>query len=95
MINNITLLTSLLALSIAHAQARDPKTHFFDPDRSWDNFSSNPEMIHQILYTFSDYGITDGYSYQHAFSVNPFSWVNKNGEIHYVKIQLKAPELKV
>jgi catalase len=81
-------------IGIAHAQARNPETHLFDPDRSWDNFSQNPEMIHQIMMTFSDRGITDGYTFQHAFSVNPFFWINKAGEVRYVKMHVKASKIK-
>lgn len=52
-------------------------------------------MVHLLLHSFGDYGITNGYSYQHGYSVNPFSWVNKDGIVHYVKMQLKAPKLEV
>ena len=70
-----------------HTQKRHPKTNLKDPTAAWDFWGLSPESTHQVTILMSDRGTPDGYRHMHGFSSHVFKWVNKDGEIQWVKLQ--------
>lgn len=71
-----------------HTQKRNPQTNLKDPDMFWDFLSLTPESCHQVTILFSDRGTPDGYRHMHGFSSHTLKFVNKEGEVYFVKIHL-------
>lgn len=69
-----------------HTQKRHPQTNLKDADMVWDFFSLTPESVHQVTILFSDRGTPDGFRHMHGFSSHSLKFVNKNGEVHFIKM---------
>lgn len=64
-----------------------------DANMFWDFISLRPETTHQVMITFSDRGIPDGYRYMHGYGSHTFKMVNKQNEAVYVKFHYKVHHL--
>jgi catalase len=73
-----------------HTQKRNPQTNLKDPDMFWDFLSLVPESVHQVTILFSERGTPDGYRHMHGFSSHTLKFVNKDGEVFFVKIHVKT-----
>ncbi|AFC23695.1 catalase [Saprospira grandis] len=70
---------------MVHSLKPSPVTNKQDPNRFFDFFSHIPESTHMLTRLYSDYGIPKGYQYMNGSSVHGFKWINKKGEMVYVK----------
>ncbi|MBL3657553.1 catalase [Fulvivirga sp. 2943] len=70
---------------VIHSLKPSPETNVQDPNRYWDFISKTPEATHMVVRLWSDFGIPQGYQYMNGSSVHGFKWVNKKGEVTYVK----------
>ncbi|KAJ8723476.1 hypothetical protein PYW08_003388 [Mythimna loreyi] len=77
---------------IQHSIRRNPQTHQFDSTAQWDFITLRPEMIHTFFWTWSDYGIPNGYRRMDAFPIHAFEISNKNGERHYVRFNFRTEQ---
>jgi len=75
---------------VIHSRKRNPKTGYRDSNMSWDFISLSPESMQNIMFLFSERGISDGYRHMDGFSAHPFRWVNSKGESFLVKYHLKT-----
>lgn len=73
-----------------HTQKKHPQTNLRNGDMVWDFLSQHPESSHQVTVLFSDRGIPDGYRQMNGYSGHTFKWVNKEGEVFYVKWHFKT-----
>jgi catalase len=73
-----------------HTQKKHPQTNLRNADMVWDFLSLHPESCHQVTILFSDRGIPDGYRQMNGYSGHTFKWVNKDGEVFYVKWHFKT-----
>ena len=70
---------------VIHSRKRHPATHMRDPNMAWDFISLTPESLQNIMFLFSERGISDGYRHMDGFSAHAFKWVNARGESFFVK----------
>ncbi len=70
---------------LVHSLKPSPVSNVQDPNRYWDFISNTPEATHMVVRLWSDYGIPQGYQFMNGSSVHGFKWVNKQGEVNYVK----------
>jgi catalase len=75
---------------VIHSRRRNPQTNMRDPNMSWDFISLNPESIQNIMFLFSERGISDGYRHMDGFSAHAYRWVNDQGESFIVKYHIKT-----
>lgn len=75
-----------------HAIKRDPRTNLRSARNNWDFWSSLPEALHQITIVMSDRGIPASYRHMHGFGSHTFSFINAEGERHWVKFHLKSQQ---
>ncbi|XP_065211364.1 catalase-like [Planococcus citri] len=80
----------ILFPSFVHTHKRNPVTHLKDANMYWDFVTLRPETVHQIMLTFSDRGIPDGYRHMHGFGSHTFKMVNENGEAFWCKFHFKT-----
>ena len=69
-----------------HTQKRSPVTNLKDPNMMWDFFSRTPESCHQVTRLFSSLGTPNGFRHMDGFSSHTFKFVNKDGEVTFVKM---------
>jgi len=74
---------------MVHSFKPSPTTNIPDPNRFWDFISLSPESTHMILWLFSDRGTVKSFRKMEGFGVNTYVWVNKQGEVSYVKYHWK------
>lgn len=75
-----------------HTQKRNPQTNLKDADMMWDFLSLTPESNHQVTILFSDRGTPDGYRHMNGYSSHTLKFVNKSGEVYYVKLHFKTDQ---
>ena len=75
---------------VIHSRKRHPATHMRDPNMAWDFISLTPESLQNIMFLFSERGISDGYRHMDGFSAHAFKWVNARGESFFVKYHIKT-----
>lgn len=56
----------------------------------WDFLTLRPETMYQVLFTFSDRGLPDGYRYMNGHGVNTFKLVNDKNEFYWCKFHFKV-----
>ncbi|XP_030760941.1 catalase-like [Sitophilus oryzae] len=72
--------------SFIHVMKRNPVTNIRpDYDMFWDFVSLRPECTHQTLITFSDRGTPKSYRNMHGYGSHTYSFVNKEGVVHWIK----------
>jgi len=70
-------------------QKRHPVSNLRSPTAMWDFWSLSPESLHQVTILFSDRGQPDGYRFMHGFGSHTYSFLNAQGERHWVKFHFK------
>lgn len=75
-----------------HTQKRNPITGVKNNLAHWDFVSLSPESLHQITILFSDRGIPYSYRHMHGFGSHTYKWVNKDGEVFFVKYHFKTQQ---
>ena len=75
---------------IIHSRKRHPQTNVRDPNMSWDFISLTPESIQNIMFLYSERGISDGYRHMDGFSAHALRWVNAKNESFLVKYHIKT-----
>ncbi len=70
---------------LVHSLKPSPVSNKQDPNRFFDFFSNVPEATHMVTRLYTDLGIPKGYQYMNGSSVHGFKWINKKGEVTYVK----------
>lgn len=73
-----------------HSQKKDPRTHLGNPTSAWDFWGLSPESTHQVTILMSDRGTPDGFRHMHGYSSHTFKWINKEGEVHWVKLHFRT-----
>lgn len=68
-----------------HSQKRDPQTHLRSQDMQWDFWSHSPESCHQVTYLMGDRGLPASYRNMNGYGSHTFKWVNKDGQVYWVK----------
>jgi catalase len=75
-----------------HTQKRHPKTNMRSPTAMWDFWSLSPESLHQVTILMSDRGLPQSYRNIHGFGSHTYSFINSNGERHWVKFHFKTEQ---
>lgn len=75
-----------------HAVKRDPRTNLRSARNNWDFWTSLPEALHQVTIVMSDRGIPASYRHTHGFGSHTFSFINVQGERHWVKFHLRTQQ---
>ncbi|WP_271128332.1 catalase [Dryocola clanedunensis] len=73
-----------------HSLKPSPVTNVQNPERYYDFFSHQPESTHMLTRIFSFHGIPASYREMDGFGVHAFKFINKKGEITYVKFHFKS-----
>lgn len=71
---------------------RDPKTNMHNPNSNWDFWTLLPEALHQVTIVMSDRGLPKSYRTMHGFGSHTFSFINAEGERHWVKFHFKSQQ---
>ena len=78
---------------LVHATKPEPKSEVPQAqtahDNYWDFVSQNQETAHGVMWLMSDRGIPKSYRTMGAFGVNTYKWINKRGEVFFVKYHFK------
>ncbi|HZK44453.1 MAG TPA: catalase [Syntrophomonadaceae bacterium] len=78
---------------LVHATKPEPKDEIPQAqtahDNYWDFVSQNQETAHGVMWLMSDRGIPKSYRTMGAFGVNTYKWINKAGEVFFVKYHFK------
>lgn len=56
----------------------------------WDFLTLRPESMHQVMITFSDRGIPDGFRHMNGYGSHAFKLVNKDEKEFYAKFHFKV-----
>jgi catalase len=80
----------MVAPDFFHALKQHPTKNYFDPNTMWDFFSQVPESMHAMTIMYTDRGTPQGYRHIHGYSANTYKWVNKLGEVFFVKYTFKS-----
>ena len=75
---------------LVHSRKRHPQTNVRDGNMSWDFISLTPESISNIMFLYSERGISDGYRHMDGFGAHAFRWVNEKNESFLVKYHIKT-----
>ncbi|KAG8321151.1 hypothetical protein J6590_052530 [Homalodisca vitripennis] len=82
----------LLFPSFIHTQKRNPRTFLKDANMFWDFLTLEPQTVHQVMFTFSDRGIPDGYRFMNGYGSHTFKLVNHDGQAIYCKFHYKSDQ---
>lgn len=78
---------------IVHAQKPEPQDEVPQAQSAhnnfWDFVSQNQETAHAVMWIMSDRGIPKSYRTMQTFGVNTYKWINKKGEVFFVKYHFK------
>ena len=75
-----------------HAVKRDPRSNLRSADSNWDFWTLLPEALHQVTIVMSDRGIPASYRHMHGFGSHTFSFLNSEGERHWVKFHFTSQQ---
>ncbi len=75
---------------MVHAFKPDPRTNLDDDSRRFDFFSHLPESIRTLTLLYSNEGTPASYRNMDGNSVHAYKFINKKGEVHYVKFHWKT-----
>ncbi|MNG69187.1 Catalase precursor [compost metagenome] len=73
-----------------HSLKPSPVTNVQDPNRYFDFFSHQPESTHMLTQIFSFRGIPTSYRKMDGWGVHAFKFINKKGDVTYVKFYFKS-----
>lgn len=78
---------------LVHSQKPEPKDEIPQGqtahDNFWDFVSQNQETAHGVMWLMSDRGIPRSYRTMETFGVNTYKWINKEGEVFFIKYHFK------
>ncbi|KAJ0966722.1 hypothetical protein J5N97_023639 [Dioscorea zingiberensis] len=74
---------------LMHAFRPNPKNNVPENWKMFDFLSHFPESIHTFFFLFDDVGIPMDYRHMEGFGVNTYTFINRQGEMHYVKFHWK------
>lgn len=77
---------------MVHSLKPSPITNIQDPNRYFDFFSFEPSSTNMLTWLYSNRGTPASYRTMDGFGVHAYKWVNKKGEVKYVKFQWKAQQ---
>ncbi len=75
---------------LIHSLKPTPDTNIQSDERFWDFISFTPEATHMLIWLYSDNGTIKSYRHTNGFSVNTYSWINREGKVCYVKYHWKT-----
>jgi catalase len=75
-----------------HSQKRLPDTGLRSNDMQWDFWTLSPESAHQVTVLMSDRGIPKTWRNMHGFGSHTFSWINADGERHWIKYHIRTQQ---
>jgi catalase len=67
------------------SQKRRADNNLRDNNMQWDFWTLSPESAHQVAWLFGDRGIPATWRHMNGYSSHTYSWINVDGEIHWVK----------
>jgi catalase len=77
---------------LSHAIKRDPCTGMRSARNNWDYWTLLPEALHQVTIVMSDRGIPASFRHMHGFGCHTFSFINDDGERHWVKFHHRTQQ---
>jgi catalase len=75
-----------------HANKPSAVTGVQDPDLAFDFFAHTPEATHMLTRLYTVEGMPDSYRHMNGSAVHAFKFVNKMGDVHYVKFAWKSSQ---
>ncbi|MGW8390320.1 catalase [Pseudoduganella sp. HUAS MS19] len=75
-----------------HAVKRDPRSNLRSAENNWDYWTLLPEALHQVTIVMSERGIPASYRHMHGFGSHTFSFINAQGERHWVKFHFVSQQ---
>ena len=75
---------------MVHSLKPAPDSNMQDPNRFFDFFSHQPEATHMLTRVYSDQGTPTSYREMDGNSVHAYKFVNKQGQVNYVKFHWKS-----
>jgi len=73
-----------------HSQKRMPDSGLRSNDAQWDFWTLSPESAHQVAILMSDRGVPRSWRHMNGYGSHTFSWVNRDGQRHWVKYHFKT-----
>ncbi|MGO1544694.1 MAG: catalase [Gulosibacter sp.] len=67
------------------SQKRLPDSGLRSGTMQWDFWTQNPETAHQVTYLMGERGLPRSWREMNGYSSHTYSWINKDGEIVWVK----------
>ncbi|EGU34479.1 catalase [Vibrio sp. N418] len=77
---------------MVHSLKPSPVTNVQDPNRFFDFFSNEPSATNMLTWVYSNLGTPASYRTMDGFGVHAYKWVNKQGDVNYVKFQWKSQQ---
>ncbi|WP_277207529.1 catalase [Vibrio misgurnus] len=77
---------------MVHSLKPSPVTNVQDPNRFFDFFSHEPGSTHMLTWVYSNSGTPASYRTMDGFGVHAYKWINKKGDVNYVKFQWKSQQ---
>ncbi len=77
---------------MVHSLKPSPITNLQDPNRFFDFFSLQPSSTHMLTQLYTNKGTPESYRTMDGFGVHAYKWINKKGEVKYVKFQWKSQQ---
>ena len=75
-----------------HAIKRDPRTGMRSPESNRDFWTLLPKALHQVTIVKSERGIPRSFRHMHGFGSHTFSFINAEGERHWVKFHFTTQQ---
>ena len=77
---------------MVHSLKPSPVNNVQDPNRFFDFFSHEPSATNMLTWVYSNLGTPASYRTMDGFGVHAYKWVNKQGDVNYVKFQWKSQQ---
>lgn len=75
-----------------HSQKRLGDSGLRDADMQWDFWTLSPESAHQVTYLMGERGLPRTWRHLNGYSSHTYSWVNKDGELFWVKYHFMSQQ---
>lgn len=77
---------------MVHSLKPSPVTNVQDPNRVFDFFSHEPSATNMLTWVYTNLGTPASYRKMDGFGVHAYKWINRKGEVNYVKFQWKSQQ---
>ncbi|MCG9751750.1 catalase [Vibrio brasiliensis] len=77
---------------MVHSLKPSPVNNVQDPNRFFDFFSHEPSATNMLTWVYSNLGTPASYRTMDGFGVHAYKWINKQGDVNYVKFQWKSQQ---